>query len=933
MRSGSYRSQLRWHAQELMLSVKEKTSQTNDLDKVIKILMREIQRIYDQLKRYDHFPKESKVDPDVFYDVPEYPKVVFQDMIFLLVKEKFYLSCQLPDMNLENKEIQASLVDRTEALQDEINTNFSCELLKELAITTLSTLFISGVGSSVGMISINILPILIAGILFAGPSAVDAFPSHWVAPSTKKRLKQLLKIVPVGWFAWTVSTGGVKAIGQFLGVVGLSKISRSQFAESAIRKVIGDGIEKDVADVIFRSIATIAGFHIGDLMVSATQKPPFQSVETSSISPHSLFKSETLSSFVAPVVENKLKNHTLSPTLSSNLHISEEDIQPIFQSLIETLQSDREALKSALKKVGIVYQYLLEEDNVDAILKKLGSHTEVASGRWSTVYFSPKYKGYILKKTGVESQIQENVGIVLGCQNIVGKRLNKAPIIHHVIESKTEYLMIMDEISALTINEWASMGGLSLKDRLLVGLNVLKSVHEMHKLGIIHKDLHKDNVLVEKATGDIYFIDFDQARYTKVNYPSMRENRAVKKYVELLDYSQLVLEILVGTTVKLYVHSSDKEKITEILFEKFSGIIRRSPSIKEPIKALSDIVSSLLDLSTSQTIKETESAHETRLIEQLEHLLAKEIERIERVGSHERCEGAGVLQRVHKLVQNQTSVAFSRLVSEDAFEKINSESGALTLIRKSRLFRDYITPHLPNQVIHVQKRNPYIDVNQLALSIECQNKVSKELGCATEIYQAIVSEKTIVTIAEQMTGMSLSDWIQQPSLSLRDRINVSANLISTLQSIRQLGILHGRLSTDAFWVEKERLTVNVGAFDHAKYFEEFLQEKKESLEAYSNVMSDSNQMANILIEILNRWSHKHLSYPINSAPDPSILYEHLTEDYLPIVEGSIELKERMMFYATTISKLWVAQEDLAIWEEMNQSVTALLDAVEVLLIE
>lgn len=60
-----------------------------------------------------------------------------------------------------------------------------------------------------------------------------------------------------------------------------------------------------------------------------------------------------------------------------------------------------------------------------------------------------------------------------------------------------------------TLGDWLD-GGKSIKS---VSAKISKMIDSMHKRGILHGDLHANNIVCNPDTGDIKFIDFAEAMY------------------------------------------------------------------------------------------------------------------------------------------------------------------------------------------------------------------------------------------------------------------------------------------------------------------------------------------------------------------------------------------------------------------------------------
>jgi predicted Ser/Thr protein kinase len=73
---------------------------------------------------------------------------------------------------------------------------------------------------------------------------------------------------------------------------------------------------------------------------------------------------------------------------------------------------------------------------------------------------------------------------------------------------------IIKTIEIVNGTTWASTEWESPKQKAKALADLDKAIHTMNKAGIIHHDLHSENVMVSK-TGKIYIIDYDMAKYVQ----------------------------------------------------------------------------------------------------------------------------------------------------------------------------------------------------------------------------------------------------------------------------------------------------------------------------------------------------------------------------------------------------------------------------------
>lgn len=68
--------------------------------------------------------------------------------------------------------------------------------------------------------------------------------------------------------------------------------------------------------------------------------------------------------------------------------------------------------------------------------------------------------------------------------------------------------LIMDDLGHNTLRELIDRGRLDIETTLSIAISLSDVLAEVHRRGIIHKDITPRNIVIDEATRDVYLIDF-----------------------------------------------------------------------------------------------------------------------------------------------------------------------------------------------------------------------------------------------------------------------------------------------------------------------------------------------------------------------------------------------------------------------------------------
>ncbi|PJJ66773.1 serine/threonine protein kinase [Chryseobacterium geocarposphaerae] len=128
----------------------------------------------------------------------------------------------------------------------------------------------------------------------------------------------------------------------------------------------------------------------------------------------------------------------------------------------------------------------------------------------------------------------------------------------HDYSSEEEVYIVMDFISGLTLNEFVEKNTLDLKTSVLIVTSLCEIIEEAHKIGLYHRDLKPDNIIIENTTNRPFIIDFG------ICWLDDNSSFKTKKGIELGNRFLRLPELAKGTDVT--VSASDITFLVGILF-------------------------------------------------------------------------------------------------------------------------------------------------------------------------------------------------------------------------------------------------------------------------------------------------------------------------------------------------------------------------------
>lgn len=128
----------------------------------------------------------------------------------------------------------------------------------------------------------------------------------------------------------------------------------------------------------------------------------------------------------------------------------------------------------------------------------------------------------------------------------------------HSYSNDEEVFIVMDFISGLTLNEYVEKNSIDLKTSVSIVISLCEIMEQAHKIGLYHRDLKPDNIIIEEQSNVPIIIDFG------ICWLSDDTTFKTKKGVELGNRFLRLPELSKGTDVT--VSSSDITFLVGILF-------------------------------------------------------------------------------------------------------------------------------------------------------------------------------------------------------------------------------------------------------------------------------------------------------------------------------------------------------------------------------
>ncbi len=92
----------------------------------------------------------------------------------------------------------------------------------------------------------------------------------------------------------------------------------------------------------------------------------------------------------------------------------------------------------------------------------------------------------------------------------IAKKINSPYVakVFDLIKNDSTIGILVEDIDAESVKTWIEKQGLSIADKLTIAIAVCKGLQDIHRVGVIHKDISSSNVLWNPETNTVKIIDF-----------------------------------------------------------------------------------------------------------------------------------------------------------------------------------------------------------------------------------------------------------------------------------------------------------------------------------------------------------------------------------------------------------------------------------------
>ena len=125
--------------------------------------------------------------------------------------------------------------------------------------------------------------------------------------------------------------------------------------------------------------------------------------------------------------------------------------------------------------------------------------------------------------------------------------------------------LVLEDDHGVVLNEWLSSAGKSLQRKLQVAVGLARTLADMHRAGVLHRDINPSNILISDSGDRVSLIDFDLACLMSEAYSDECNSRELVGTLAYLAPEQS------GRTGSIQDQRSDLYALGATLYEMFCG--------------------------------------------------------------------------------------------------------------------------------------------------------------------------------------------------------------------------------------------------------------------------------------------------------------------------------------------------------------------------
>lgn len=229
---------------------------------------------------------------------------------------------------------------------------------------------------------------------------------------------------------------------------------------------------------------------------------------------------------------------------------------------------------------------------------------ELGSGGSATVYLAQNTEGKLMALKVLNSSqamgSKEAKRRLLGELKAANSPTTNIVRVHDLIDAEGQPVLVMDYVDGKSLTEFQSRLPYVLPEiSVLIAIEILKNLEEVHERTIIHRDLKPSNILVDQ-TGNIFITDFGLAKWNDASTytmhgvilgspdymsPEQAQGDIVTESSDLFSVTSILYFLITGT--RPFTKPSPLAVLAAVIKGEFEPAHRRNPKISP---ALSKII-------------------------------------------------------------------------------------------------------------------------------------------------------------------------------------------------------------------------------------------------------------------------------------------------------------------------------------------------------
>ena len=567
----------------------------------------------------------------------------------------------------------------------------------------------------------------------------------------------------------------------------------------------------------------------------------------------------------------------------------QQDLERLFRK-IDSISSHKDAVvREISQELEFEYHHLDKDEDFEKIKNELEPLTKINEGVNNEIFFYVQDVDKVVRISGSATKSAQKLFEDIAIQNILSSKLRLAPKIQKVFTTNKKSLVIMEKIQGITLEDWSCKKKHSLSEHLRMTITTLKATYQMHELGIIHGDLHTQNVMIIPKTRSVVFIDFETSHYKPEAIYSYPKKECSERFYKVIPYMIIGTPIYNQGTLSEMPNSNN---LVQEMMNEFPEVNR--PEDLEIQLCLKDIVDMYIDEKSSKN-----KDHGPPFIKKLEDIHQRLSRRLKYYPTNDTSKKTETLQKFRETTLQKSGIDYEYLKNTDACEVFLQKFSRLELVSTNGYSYTYKCQDLPYLEIILTVPDLSTLKPQQLQSYEIQNIIARDLNSATSIKKIIESENSSIILVEKQKGEPLEKWLQEDPRSLQKCLYVAKNYLKLLKSLHERGIQHGRIGIKNLMINPETLDIQFLSLEFIRYYE-----KENTLE------NDSKTSAELVTKLLSV-----IDIYIAYAKKDSMA-ENMESTFPSMISKIPHLKEWFTKLSEEIIKAWKNDNSIEGWDKL-----------------